>query len=148
MLQVCVCVYAFGMLLLRGVGGRGPGGEGLEWRERVVSHVQLTEGRALPATQSGHAACPLSSSTIGGKLHQTCPPYCNKPYQLYCTHLPPPTFPCINTQDPRPMVRIITCWCLARYTQWVLLPPGGELTGQPGPVSPEAEVRGRLLIGS
>lgn len=40
------------------------------------------------------------------------------------------------------MVRIITCWCLARYTQWVLLPPGGELTGQPGPVAPEAEVRG------
>jgi hypothetical protein len=37
------------------------------------------------------------------------------------------------------MVRIITCWCLARYTQWVLLPPGGDLA-QPGPVAPEAEV--------
>jgi hypothetical protein len=24
------------------------------------------------------------------------------------------------------MVRIITCWCLARYTQWVLVPPGSE----------------------
>jgi hypothetical protein len=22
------------------------------------------------------------------------------------------------------MVRIITCWCLSRYVQWVLLPPG------------------------
>jgi hypothetical protein len=38
------------------------------------------------------------------------------------------------------MVRIITCWCLARYTQWVLLPPGGGGEGPPGPVPPEAEV--------
>ena len=46
------------------------------------------------------------------------------------------------------MVRIITCWCLARYTQWVLVPPGGEAGQQPGPVSPEAEVRGLLLVCS
>lgn len=43
------------------------------------------------------------------------------------------------------MVRIITCWCLARYTQWVLLPPGGGgdnlAQHPPGPIAPEAEVR-------
>ncbi|GBF88521.1 transportin-like protein [Raphidocelis subcapitata] len=26
-------------------------------------------------------------------------------------------------EDPRPMVRVISCWALGRYTQWVLLPP-------------------------
>jgi hypothetical protein len=46
------------------------------------------------------------------------------------------------------MVRIITCWCLARYTQWVLLPPGGEITGgQPGAVAPEAEVSSCSFFG-
>lgn len=49
-------------------------------------------------------------------------------------------------QDPRPMVRIITCWCLARYTQWVLVPPQGEGGSQQGPVSPEAEVRELLSL--
>jgi hypothetical protein len=43
------------------------------------------------------------------------------------------------------MVRIITCWCLARYTQWVLLPPGGEPQQHPGQqqppqIAPENEV--------
>jgi hypothetical protein len=44
------------------------------------------------------------------------------------------------------MVRIITCWCLARYTQWVLLPPGGGGEGPPPPVPPEAEVSSCLLL--
>jgi len=43
------------------------------------------------------------------------------------------------------MVRIITCWCLARYTQWILQPPQGEGGPQQVPVSPEAEVR-ELLV--
>eukprot|EP00882_Tetradesmus_deserticola_P010499 GHRQ01011091.1.p2 GENE.GHRQ01011091.1~~GHRQ01011091.1.p2 ORF type:complete len:227 (+),score=84.66 GHRQ01011091.1:3-683(+) len=36
-------------------------------------------------------------------------------------------------QDPRPMVRIITCWCISRYVQWVLLPPG---SAEPAPGVP------------
>ncbi|KAF6260222.1 ARM repeat-containing protein [Scenedesmus sp. NREL 46B-D3] len=45
-------------------------------------------------------------------------------------------------QDPRPMVRIITCWCISRYVQWVLLPPGSAepARGAPLPrVAPENE---------
>ncbi|KAF8063844.1 TRN1 [Scenedesmus sp. PABB004] len=44
-------------------------------------------------------------------------------------------------QDPRPMVRIITCWSLSRYVQWVLLPPGSEppRDGGPAAVAPENE---------
>ncbi|WIA22073.1 hypothetical protein OEZ85_004416 [Tetradesmus obliquus] len=45
-------------------------------------------------------------------------------------------------QDPRPMVRIITCWCLSRYVQWVLMPPGSAeiAPGAPLPrVAPENE---------
>lgn len=46
------------------------------------------------------------------------------------------------------MVRIITCWSLSRYIQWVLLPPGSEVPhtaqGQPPAIKPENEVRGQV----
>eukprot|EP00879_Flechtneria_rotunda_P017533 GHRR01018382.1.p1 GENE.GHRR01018382.1~~GHRR01018382.1.p1 ORF type:complete len:732 (+),score=218.13 GHRR01018382.1:287-2482(+) len=46
-------------------------------------------------------------------------------------------------QDPRPMVRMITCWCLSRYVQWVLIPPSDDRQvdhrGQSSSVAPENE---------
>lgn len=51
------------------------------------------------------------------------------------------------------MVRIITCWCLSRYVQWVLLPPGNEDFARRDPhtapprVAPENEVRPRKSAG-
>jgi hypothetical protein len=45
------------------------------------------------------------------------------------------------------MVRIITCWCLSRYVQWVLLPPGSADLGPGAPlprVAPENEVSAKV----
>ena len=75
--------------------------------------MPVVEARLADADWRKRESAILALGAVSEGCHMGLAPYLVQIVEMLIPRL----------QDARPMVRVISCWALGRYTQWVLMPP-------------------------